>query len=68
MRTRVIVLDGRANLFALVDERGDTIGTGSKEVCDALAKMATSAATSKVQYLLPERLKSHDNIRSAIRI
>jgi hypothetical protein len=68
---RIIEL-GR-DIYAVVDERGRTWGTGSMEVCEWLVTLANGAGrpeqtrpgSSQLPRTSPEE---RDNIRSAIRI
>jgi hypothetical protein len=65
----IIELDDKAGLYAVVDERGRTLGTGSREDCEMLALvMNQPIARPERQHHLPSRISRHDNIRSAIKI
>lgn len=66
-KTHVRQLDSEGEIYAAVDERGSIIGTGTKEVCEFLMRLAN-------QELRPARSVSslargpRANIRSAIEI
>ncbi len=64
---RVFALSVDANIYMVVDEKGNSLGTGTREVCEALAQIAT------VKEVLPDvrpnqlrTRRSIGNIRSAI--
>jgi hypothetical protein len=62
----VIVLNESADIYMVVDERGRTIGTGTREVCEILARITmkpTVPSNRSVQISPP----AHDNVRSAIK-
>jgi hypothetical protein len=65
----IVALSEDSNIYMVVDERGRTIGTGTKEVCEVLA---TLTAKPSLQRSLDSRRSvpqpSRDNIRSAIKI
>ena len=64
----ILPLDPEGNIYALQDEGGNTIGTGTREVCEVLLRIInkplTSAVSGKTQALLPQR----PNVRAAIAI
>jgi hypothetical protein len=58
-------LDSEGRIYALLDERSQLIGTGTKEVCEVLLYMITKpAAALTIPTYVPRRL----NVRSAISI
>ena len=56
-----------ANIYALRDERGNTMGTGTREVCEILLSIMTKASTSPIQ-LPPATTTLRSNVRAAIAI
>jgi hypothetical protein len=65
----VFALDEESQIYAVVDEKGQTIGTGTKEVCELLAEMVMRSPVPA----LPNRAKPvvcpyRENIRSAVKI
>jgi hypothetical protein len=61
----VVALDVKHDIYALLDESGNTIGTGTEEVCKAfLYLIGKSAPTSPAVRSTPRRM----NVRSAISI
>ena len=63
----IFPLDGSGQIYALQDEKGNTIGTGTREVCEVLLYMITKSASP----VIPDRLivsKQRSNVRAAIGI
>jgi hypothetical protein len=56
-----------ANIYALCDEKGNTLGTGTREVCEVLLHIMTKA-TANPMKLSPTSAAVHSNIRAAIAI
>jgi len=63
----ILPLDGNGRIYALQDEKGNTIGTGTREVCEVLLYMITKAASpiTSEQVTIPQR---RSNVRAAIGI
>jgi hypothetical protein len=65
---RIILLDQQRKIFALLDDKGVTIGTGSREVCEVLLciviKPITPPDSERAGILRP----ANPNVRSAITI
>lgn len=64
----ILPLDVNGEIYALLDEKGDTIGTGTREVCVVLlciiTKPASPTTAGRVLSPIPER----PNVRAAITI
>jgi len=61
----IFPLDSEGRIYALLDEREQLIGTGTKEVCEVLLYIITKpVATTTIPTYVPSRL----NVRSAISI
>ena len=62
----ILPLDLNGKIYALQDEKGNTIGTGTREVCEVLLYIITkpSSPSGKTQLLIPQR----PNVRAAIAI
>jgi len=62
----ILPLDVNGKIYALQDEKGNTIGTGTREVCEVLLYIITKppSATGKTRLLIPQR----PNVRAAIAI
>jgi hypothetical protein len=56
-----------ANIYALRDERGNTLGTGTREVCEVLLYIMTKARTNPMK-LPATSMTLHSNVRAAISI
>ena len=62
----ILPLDAGGKIYALQDENGNTIGTGTREVCEVLLCMITKPTTvsGEPHVKIPQRL----NVRAAITI
>jgi len=62
----ILPLDVNGKIYALQDEKGNTIGTGTREVCEVLLYIITKppSLTGSTQLLIPQR----PNVRAAIAI
>lgn len=69
-KPRIVPLDIQKNIYSLRDERGNTIGTGTGEVCEVLLYLITKPATPLVYagrtVTIPPR--PNPNVRAAITI
>lgn len=54
------------NIYALRDERGNTIGTGTREVCEVLLFIITQPSRRRTPTLLGVRQPVRENVRAAI--
>jgi hypothetical protein len=63
----VVPLNEAANIYIVVDESGKTIGTGTRDVCEVLARLTIeSEMQAQSRVVIPTR--PHDNVHSAIKI
>jgi hypothetical protein len=64
----ILPLDLESNIYALQDEGGKTIGTGTREVCEVLLYIITKplspSVSGKTGVLIPQR----PNVRAAMAI
>jgi hypothetical protein len=64
----ILPLDINGRIYAIQDEKGNTIGTGTREVCEVLlyiiTKPASPTVTGKINVPIPQR----PNVRAAIAI
>jgi hypothetical protein len=60
-------LDKEGQLYALLDERSQLIGTGTKEVCEVLLYLITKPPAS-MSAVVPTYVRRRPNVRSAISI
>jgi len=61
----IFPLDADGRIYALQDEKGNTIGTGTREVCEVLLYIITKPAT---QSLSSRSNPQRPNVRSAIAV
>lgn len=67
--TKVVALSAEANIYAVVDNEGNSLGTGTREVCEFLAQVASGAQHADYKTSQPRILsRSSNNIRSVITI
>jgi len=60
----IFPLDASGKIYVLQDEKGNTIGTGKREVCEVLMHLIISAPRSfEAKITAP-----HTNVRAAISI
>jgi len=64
----ILPLDSNGSIYALLDEQGRTIGTGSRSVCEVLLYMITKAGSEKPERNEPLETTARPNLRSAIPI
>ena len=63
----IFPLDSSGLIYALQDEKGNTIGTGTREVCEVLLYIITKPASQSISGrngAVPQR----SNVRAAIAI
>jgi hypothetical protein len=62
---RILPIDADGRIYAIQDEKGNTIGTGTREVCEVLLHIITQAAGDGTgRTNAPSR--SRPNVRAAI--
>ena len=61
----IFPLDEHGRIYALQDEKGNTIGTGTREVCEVLLYIITKPAS---QSLSSRSNPQRPNVRSAIAV
>ena len=64
----ILPLDANGRIFALQDEKGNMIGTGSREVCEVLLYIITKPASPSNIGLANGSLRQRSNVRAAISI
>ena len=64
-RPMIFPFDSTGRIYVLQDEKGQVVGTGSREVCETLMYLI-SAGLSPTQENTP--LIAHNNVRAAITI
>ncbi len=64
----ILPLDIDGKIYALQDERGNTIGTGTREVCEVLLYIITKPASRSVSGSSVRLVPPRPNVRAAIAI
>ncbi len=64
----ILPLDVSGNIYALQDEKGNTIGTGTREVCEVLLYIITRPALPTVSGGINVPIPQRPNVRAAIAI
>ena len=64
----ILPLDANGRIYALQDGKGNTIGTGSREVCEVLLYIITKPASPGVAGRGNVPLRQRSNVRAAIGI
>jgi hypothetical protein len=64
----ILPLDPNGKIYALQDENGNTIGTGTREVCEVLLYIITKAATQSISGRINGSATQRPNVRAAIAI
>lgn len=64
----IFPLDANGRLYALQDEKGNTIGTGTREVCEVLLFIIAQANSSRLNGRTSLSGHSRPNVRAAIPI
>jgi len=59
-------LDAHGRIHALQDEKGNTIGTGTREVCEVLLYIITKPASPGSSGRVNVPLRQRSNVRAAI--
>jgi hypothetical protein len=63
----ILPLDANGRIYALQDENGNTIGTGTREVCEVLLYIITKPASPSAERANVS-LRQRSNVRAAISI
>jgi hypothetical protein len=64
----ILPLDMHGRIYALQDEKGNTIGTGTREVCEVLLYIITKPASQSVSGRINAPVPQRPNLRAAIAI
>jgi len=64
----ILPLDVHGKIYALQDEKGNTIGTGTREVCEVLLYIITKPASQSVSGRINVPIPQRPNLRAAIAI
>jgi hypothetical protein len=64
----IFPLDANGQIYALQDEKGNTIGTGTREVCEVLLYIITKPASPSISGKIKVPISQRPNVRAAIAI
>jgi len=64
-RPMILPLDWTGRIYVLQDEKGQVVGTGSREVCETLMYLIGSVLSPMTEKTQPI---AHGNVRAAITI
>ena len=64
----IFPLDSNGQIYALQDEKGNTIGTGTREVCEVLLYIITKPASASISGRINASAPQRGNVRAAIPI
>jgi hypothetical protein len=64
----ILPLDGNGQIYALQDEKGNTIGTGTREVCEVLLYIITKPASPSISGNINVPVPQRPNVRAAISV
>ncbi|HEX7772112.1 MAG TPA: hypothetical protein VF435_06790 [Pyrinomonadaceae bacterium] len=64
-RPMILPLESTGRIYVLEDEKGQVVGTGSREVCEALMYIIGAGLSPTMDQPQPS---AHTNIRAAITI
>jgi hypothetical protein len=59
-------LDVNGDIYALQDEKGNTVGTGTREICEVLVHLMKKQAAMAMSADLRRRTPVRANVRAAI--
>ncbi len=61
-------LDAEGTIYAIHDENGMTIGTGTREVCELLLYIMAKPASASISGRINAPVQRRSNVRAAISI
>ena len=64
----ILPLDGNGQIYALQDEKGNMIGTGTREVCEVLLYIITKPTSPSISGNINGPSAQRPNLRAAIAI
>ena len=67
-KPNIFPLDANGQIYALQDEKGNTIGTGTREVCEVLLYIITKPASQSISGRINVSAPQRGNVRAAIAI
>ena len=64
----IFPLDLQGEIYLLQDEKGNTVGTGTRQVCEVLLHIITKPFTSSASASTEVSVSQKPNVRAAITI
>jgi hypothetical protein len=64
----ILPLDVTGEIYAIHDNRGNIIGTGTREVCELLLYIITKPASASISGRISAPVQHRANLRAAIAI
>jgi len=64
----ILPLDANSNIYAIQDETGSVIGTGTREVCELLLYIISKPASASISGRINKPIQHRANVRAAIAI
>jgi hypothetical protein len=64
----ILPLDIQGKLYALQDEKGNTLGTGTREVCEILLYIISKPPSDTISARINAPIQHRANVRAAIPI
>ena len=64
----ILPLDANGKIYALRDDKGNIVGTGTREVCEILLYIISKPATPSISARINTPVQHRPNVRSAIAI
>lgn len=62
----ILPLDAEGTIYSIQDEKGNTIGTGTREVCEVLLYIINKAPTPSISGRTSLSVPQRPNVRAAI--
>jgi hypothetical protein len=67
-KKRIRPLDADGEIYAIQDEKGNVIGTGTREVCEILLYIISKPASAIISGRINAPIEHRSNVRAAIAI
>lgn len=64
----ILPLDADGKLYAIQDEKGNVIGTGTREVCEILLYIIAKPVSASISGRINAPIERRPNVRAAIAI
>jgi hypothetical protein len=64
----ILPLDANGTIYAIQDEKGSIIGTGTREVCEILLYIISKPALASISGRINVTAERRSNVRAAIAI